>query len=134
MKLLLDTVAFLWWCAAPERLPASALDACQTGDAELLLSTLSVWELDQMIREGRVQFRVSLVHILEEEQRINGLELLSFRPEHALALAQLPQTAHPVDGVRRALVAQAQVEKAVLVSPVVTLRHHGISVLWNDGD
>ncbi len=131
MKLLLDTPVFLWWCAAPERLPAPVLAACRSPENTLSLSTLSVWELHRMVQDGHIQLQVPLPQILQQEMARNGLELLGFRPAHALALAEIPIHRPPADPIRQALVAQARVEGLTLVSPRTELEVYGISVLWN---
>ncbi len=130
MRLLLDTPVFLWWCAAPERMPAPVLTACRSPENTLSLSTLSVWEIHRMVQGGHIQLQTPLSQILQQEMARNGLELLGFRPVHALALAELPTRHPPADPLRQALVAQARVEGLALVSPRPGLEAYGVSVFW----
>lgn len=45
MILLLDTHIFIWWAAAPHKLPLSIYDALQNPDNSLVLSVVSMWEM-----------------------------------------------------------------------------------------
>jgi len=45
MKLLLDTHAFIWWDSEPARLSPQALALCQDRANVVLLSVVSVWEM-----------------------------------------------------------------------------------------
>jgi PIN domain nuclease of toxin-antitoxin system len=45
MKLLLDTHTFIWWDSEPARLSPHALALCQDRQNVLLLSVVSVWEM-----------------------------------------------------------------------------------------
>jgi PIN domain nuclease of toxin-antitoxin system len=45
MKLLLDTHTFIWWDCEPTRLSPLALSLCQDSANTLLLSVVSIWEM-----------------------------------------------------------------------------------------
>ena len=45
MRFLLDIHAFLWWDAEAERLPDTLLETLQDPAHELVLSVVSVWEM-----------------------------------------------------------------------------------------
>ncbi len=54
MRLLLDTHIWLWSLLDPKRLGDSASSALQSGETELLLSPISVWEALLLAERGRV--------------------------------------------------------------------------------
>ena len=54
MGLLLDTHIWLWSLLDPDRLGSSAKGALRSGEAELRLSPISVWEALLLAERGRV--------------------------------------------------------------------------------
>lgn len=54
MGLLLDTHIWLWSLLDPKRLGDSARSALQSGETELLLSPISVWEALLLAERGRI--------------------------------------------------------------------------------
>lgn len=58
----------------------------------------------------------------------NAIELLPIRPEHAAALIALPF--HHRDPFDRLLIAQANVEGAVLVSTDTAFDAYGVQRIW----
>ncbi len=54
MRLLLDTPIWIWSLLEPERLVERVRQALEDPATELWLSPVSVWELLQMIEDGRV--------------------------------------------------------------------------------
>jgi len=55
VKLLLDTHIWLWALLDPDRLSASVRAALQSGENELWLSPISVWEATLLAERGRVR-------------------------------------------------------------------------------
>ncbi|HEY6215536.1 MAG TPA: type II toxin-antitoxin system VapC family toxin [Pyrinomonadaceae bacterium] len=55
MKLLLDTHIFIWWADQPEKLPPATLSALEDDANELLLSVVSVWEMQIKIQLGKLK-------------------------------------------------------------------------------
>ncbi len=45
MKLLLDTHAFMWWDSDISRTPPETLSRMQQPDTQLLVSIISLWEI-----------------------------------------------------------------------------------------
>ena len=50
MKLLLDTHAFMWWHSKPEYIPKSTLILLQDPNHEVILSMVSLWEMQIKIQ------------------------------------------------------------------------------------
>ena len=128
MNLLLDTQAFLWWSTAPGKLSATALATCQDRGNTLILSVVSVWEMQIKIQLGKLKFTVPLREIVESQEQTNGVQVLPVGLEHVLALDALP--AHHKDPFDRLLVAQANVEGAFLVSGDLVFLSYPVKLLW----
>src|SRR5436190_23819641 len=86
MKRLLDTHAFLWADGEPERLSAAAKAACEDQDSELLLSVVSVWEIQIKIQLGKLALRSGLREIMGAWVQRNNLRILPVNLEHVLRL------------------------------------------------
>lgn len=128
MKLLLDTHTFIWWTIQKARLSAAALAAMQNQQNELLLSIASLWEMQLKIQLGKLHFNLPLPQLIEDQQRVNGLQLLPIAPDHIYALDQLPF--HHKDPFDRLLVAQAIDESLSLVTADPALAAYPARIIW----
>ena len=94
----------------------------------MLLSVASAWEMQIKLQLGKLKLALPLAEIIESQQRINNIEVLSITLAHVLALQNLP--AHHKDPFDRLLIAQANVEGAVLVSNDPILAKYPVKLLW----
>ncbi len=128
MKLLLDTHAFLWWTGEPERLSASAREACQDPGNDLVLSAISLLEIQLKLDAGKLDLGLPLEDAIRLHQDADRLTVLPVRAAHVYALRDLPRLHR--DPFDRLLVAQAIVEDAVLVSGDEKVAQYAVKVLW----
>lgn len=56
MKLLFDTHTFIWWDSEPNKLSEQVLSLCQNPENELLLSVVSVWEMQIKHQLQKLEF------------------------------------------------------------------------------
>ncbi len=94
----------------------------------LLLSVVSIWEMQIKVQLGKLKLSVLLRDMVESQQKVNGIEVLPVTLEHVLAVEELP--AYHKDPFDRLLIAQAVVEKAVLLSKDANLTRYGVQVMW----
>ncbi|MGE5659165.1 MAG: type II toxin-antitoxin system VapC family toxin [Actinomycetota bacterium] len=120
IKLLFDTHTFIGWDSQPNKLSQIALTLLQYRSNILLLSVVSIWEIQIKLQVGKVTLNGALLEIIESQQKINQIEVLSVNLDHVFALDSL-SLIHK-DPFDRLLIAQANVEQDVLVSgdPIVT--------------
>lgn len=128
MKLLLDTHTFIWWDSAPSKLPPQVLALCQDPANEMWLSVASVWEMQIKLQLGKLQLKLPLKEIIEGQQQTNNIQVLEITLAHVLALESLP--ALHKDPFDRLLVAQANVESAVLISGDRIFEQYPVQLLW----
>lgn len=114
MRLLLDTHIFIWWADQPEKLPAAALSALEDDANELLLSVVSVWEMQIKIQLGKLKLSLPLKEILKKQQETNDLTVSAVALTHVLALDALPF--HHKDPFDRLLIAQSIEEGLTIVT------------------
>jgi len=77
---------------------------------------------------GRLKVSLPLAEVIESQERINNIEVLPIILAHVLALQNLP--AHHKDPFDRLLIAQANVEGAVLISGDPILAKYPVKLLW----
>ena len=128
MKLLLDTHVFIWWDSEPARLSPRALALCQDRQNTLLLSVVSLWEMQIKLQLGKLKLALPLKEIVEGQRRTNNVEILPVTLEHVLGLENLPP--YHKDPFDRLLVAQAIVEEAVLVSADPNIAKYPVQIVW----
>jgi len=128
MKLLLDTHAFVWWASSSAKLPSAVSAQCADPANTLLLSVVSVWEMQIKIQLGKLKVNRSLPDLVEHHRRVNQMQVLPINLEHVLTLDSLP--AHHRDPFDRLLIAQAAVENVSLVSGDQVFSNYPIKLFW----
>ena len=123
MKLLLDTHVILWWQRDDRRLNKAARRAI--GEADIVwVSAVSAWEVSIKVALGRLRLSEPFGVLLAADD----FRELPMTLAHAEALAALPR--HHADPFDRALVAQAHVEGATIVTHDRAFAPYGGAVLW----
>jgi PIN domain nuclease of toxin-antitoxin system len=128
MKLLLDTHTFIWWDSEPAKLSQKTLALCQDQANILLLSIASIWEMQIKLQLGKLKLNLPLTEVIESQRQTNNIEVLPITLSHVLALESLP-TPHK-DPFDRLLIAQANVEDAVLVSCDPIFAQYPVKLAW----
>ncbi|NHZ71745.1 MAG: PIN domain-containing protein [Aquificales bacterium] len=128
MKLLLDTHTFIWWDSKPSQLSPRALELCEDGENTLVLSVASVWEMQIKSQLGKLKLNHPLTELVKTQQRRNNIQILPAKLEHVLELDKLPF--HHKDPFDRLLIAQANIEDAVLLSKDSAFSAYSVQVTW----
>ncbi|HET6424181.1 MAG TPA: type II toxin-antitoxin system VapC family toxin [Planctomycetaceae bacterium] len=127
MKLLLDTHAFIWWDSSPQQLSVTARRALEDANNEVVVSVISLWEIAIKQQLGKLKLHRALDEIVADQVH-QGLQTLDFGTAHVLQISRLPD--HHKDPFDRALIAQAMVENATLVTKDATMSAYHIPLLW----
>ena len=126
MRLLLDTVTFIWAVSAPERLSRAARSALRKSSAVREISVVSLTEIAVKQTRGKLTFAKADALAGVADLR---LSILSYRSEHAFQLFELPT--HHADPFDRQIIAQALVEDIAVVTPDDGFdRYEGLKVVW----
>lgn len=129
MRLLLDTHTFLWWDSAPDKLSPYAMAQCLDIRNQLVLSVVSIWEMQIKIQIGKLRLRTSLEEIITEQQNTNQFEILPVSLSHVLEVGNLPL--HHRDPFDRLLISQARIEAIPLLSRDERMQDYDVSLMWN---
>lgn len=128
MKLLLDTHVFIWWFNEPEKLSKKVLVACEDITNELTLSVASIWEMQVKMQLGKLKLTHSIKDLISTHQATYDLHILPIELNHVFALDDLP--VHHRDPFDRILIAQASVEKQVIVTKDQIFKEYPVELLW----
>lgn len=127
MSVLLDTGAFLWATAFPERLSEPARDAITSPASVAFLSVASMWEIAIKVAAGKLHLPAPPRDYVPSRVRRLGLSVLDIAPEHAFAVVDLPAIHR--DPFDRILVAQATAEGLALVTSDAKLARYGVEII-----
>ena len=122
-RLLLDTHVALWWWGNDKRLALTAKDAIAAASL-VFVSAASAWEIAVKSALGRVRLPQSFA----EGVRGSGFVELAIGFDHAAAAEFLPS--HHTDPFDRMLLAQAKVERLVIVTHDRQFEPYGQAVIW----
>jgi PIN domain nuclease of toxin-antitoxin system len=126
MRLLLDTVTFIWAVNSSERLSRGALSALRSETTVLDLSSVSISEI--AIKQVLAKLTFGKEKVLRAVADLQ-VHILPYSEEHAYRLFDLPL--HHTDPFDRQLIAQALVENIPVVTPDSKFSlYPGVKVLW----
>lgn len=127
MKLLLDTHAFLWFIEDNPRLSIEA-KALLESDAELLISTASLWEIAIKTSIGKLTLAQPFDIFIPQQLELNAIIILPIELAHLAVVSTLPF--HHRDPFDRLLIAQAMNERLPVVSADAAFDDYAIQRLW----
>jgi PIN domain nuclease of toxin-antitoxin system len=128
VNVLFDTHAFIWWDAEPDKLSPQAFATCKDPANTLLLSVVTIWEMQIKFQLGKLQLRLPLAELIETQVQTNQIVVLPITLTHVLALQALP--AQHKDPFDRLLIAQANAEAAILISNDAVFAHYPVRLVW----
>ena len=128
MKLLLDTHVMLWWWTDDPRLSGTSRQAIADEGNQILVSAASAWEIATKFRLGKLPHAAQALDRFNELVAADGFEHLPISYLHSLkAGAYSNEHRDPFD---RMLAAQADLEKAVLVTLDPVFSGFQCKILW----
>ncbi len=127
MRFLLDTHAWLWSVAAPERLSSAARALLEDERNELVVSIASFWEVAIKHSIGKLVLPEPPGTYLPKLRDAADVEVLGIDLRHVIEVAGL-EWLHR-DPFDRMLVAQARVEHLTVMTADAQLAAYGIEVM-----
>lgn len=128
MNLLLDTYAFLWWIAGNPALSRPTRAAIGDDRNTVLVSAASAWEIATKFRSGKFPGVATIAGNLAAMLDAQGFLALPVTFDHGQAAGALPGPLK--DPFDRRLVAQATLDRMVIVSNEGTFPASGVRRLW----
>lgn len=128
MAYLLDTVALVRWWGGKPTLGQAARDVLQDEDRPVHVSAVSVWEIANKIRIGKMLDLPGFAQRFPAMMRGSGFTMLPLSADHAMCAGFLPG-AHR-DPFDRLIAGQAIVEGMTVLTNDPELAAFGCEVLW----
>lgn len=130
--IVLDTHALIWWVDSPIRLSNKArkLIEHEIKTSEVLISSISVWEIYMLVRKQRLQFTIPLDDWLERVESLPNLKFVPVNNRIASLSVNLPGNLHE-DPADRIIAATALKYGATLVTgDKRLLKYPHIQTIW----
>ncbi|MBI3667103.1 MAG: type II toxin-antitoxin system VapC family toxin [Acidobacteria bacterium] len=128
MRLLLDTVAFLWITLDDPKVSKRAREAFTDPDNEVFLSVVSAWEIAIKHSLGNLPLPAPPVEFIPSRRKAYSLLSLPLEEEAAVCVSRLPRLhADPFD---RMLICQAIVHGLTVLTPDNLIAQYAVRVLW----
>lgn len=128
MRILLDTNAFLFWTAGAKKLSARARKVIENPRNEILLSSVSSWEIAIKHALGKLDLPQPPRKFVLSRLANHSIRGLAFEHSDALAVVDLPKL-HD-DPFDRALIAQALERDLSVVTADDRFEDYGVAVEW----
>ena len=128
MRILLDTHIFLWWDSEPKKLLVQARTLCEDPKNVLVLSVASVCEMQIKQQLGKLQLRLPLSGLIDDQTKANDLQISPVALHHVLAVKSLPP--HHKDPFDRLFIAQENAEKLGLLSADAVFKQYAVNFLY----
>lgn len=123
-RLLVDSHVLLWHVVDDPRLTPEPTATIEAVDAEVLVSTASLWEIAIKAALGKLDAPDDLPARVEAL----GFHLLPVSAEHAWQVRRLPH--HHGDPFDRLLIAQARIERLTIVTADALFDAYDVTVVW----
>ena len=115
--IVLDTHTWLWWASNPKNLspPARKIIDSTVESGEILISSISAWEIALLVAKGRLQLTIEVSDWIAKSERLPFVTFIPVDNAIAVKSVSLPQPLHN-DPADRIIVATATIVGASLVT------------------
>ncbi|OGE42810.1 hypothetical protein A3B45_05575 [Candidatus Daviesbacteria bacterium RIFCSPLOWO2_01_FULL_39_12] len=114
--ILLDTNTLLWWICVPQKLSRKTKKLIdQASKEQILVSSISVWEISLLIKKERVGFFIDADHWLEQVESLPFIRFVPLDNKIAVQSVNLPDFSHK-DPADRMIIATAREYGAILIT------------------
>ncbi len=131
MRYLLDTHTWIWMHAFPEKLSKEAARVLEgAGDAEFLLSAISIWEICKLVEKNRIRLFEDLEEWTASALDVPRLNVIPLDFKVFSRSTTLPQPFHS-DPSDQMIVATARLHDATIITEDRLLRSYPhVKTLW----
>jgi len=113
-----DTHTFIWWVSNPEKLSDKAIktiDKELKREGEILVSSISVWEIYMLVKKGRLKLIMDVDVWLEKIEKLGPLQFVPVDNKIAAKSVMLPEPLHK-DPADRIIIATSLIYGASLIT------------------
>ena len=131
--IVLDTHTLVWWANGDDsQLSAAARKAIKsrTGDGEIVISSISAWEIAMLVDRGRLTLTMSVSQWLKTLTQVAQIRFIPIDNDIAVASTQLPGDFHK-DPADRMIVATSMSLAAPLITADQRIRDYPhVKSIW----
>ena len=131
--IVIDTHILVWWVSGDKSLsiPASrAITRTLAGDGEVIISSISAWEISMLIEKGRLVLSMDVESWLGEISQIDGVRFIPVDNEIAIKSTELPGTFHK-DPADRMIVATARkLAVSLVTADEKIIQYEHVKTIW----
>ncbi len=127
-RLVLDSVALIWWYRDPKKLSRPGYDAICADSTEVFVSAATAWEIATKVRKGRLPEAARLIARFQDyldEQEFVALPVTVAHAKLGGGLSSLHK-----DPFDRLIAAQAQIENLPVVTCDAAFQGLGVRIFW----
>ncbi|WP_392535766.1 type II toxin-antitoxin system VapC family toxin [Nostoc sp. C117] len=124
MELLLDTCALIWSLEDNSCLLPEVRQQISDSSNKVVVSAISVWEIEIKRKKGQLKTPDNLIQAIID----TDFSFLSITEHHAVKAASLPD--HHKDPFDRLLIAQAILEKMIIITSDTQFINYGVPLLF----
>ena len=128
MRILLDTVTFLWAVTGAPELSDAARELFEDPANEIYLSSVSTWEIAVKHSLGKLPLPEAPAKFIPTLRKQHDIDFLSLDEEATLYLTRLPVLHR--DPFDRILVCQAIVQHLVILTPDELINQYPVRTIW----
>jgi PIN domain nuclease of toxin-antitoxin system len=128
VRILLDTVTFLWAVSDAPELSDDARELFEDPDNEIYLSSVSTWEIVIKHTLRKLPLPEAPSKFIPTQRKQHGIDSLSLDEEATLYLVRLPLLHR--DPFDRMLVCQALVQHLVILTPDELINQYPVRTIW----
>ena len=131
--IVIDTHVLVWWVSGDKSLSKPALEAINEAiadDSEIIVSSISAWEIAMLIEKGRLVLSMDIENWLDEVSQIDGVRFMPVDNEIGIKSTVLPGEFHK-DPADRMIVATARKFAVPLVTAdekIIEYEH--VKTIW----
>jgi len=129
---ILDTHVLVWLVSNPEKISEKArkLIDQEVKKSELLVSSISVWEIYMLVKKGRLKLSLDVDTWFEKIEQLSFLQFIPIDNKIAAKSVMLPEPLHS-DPADRMIAATAREYAAVLItSDKRLLTYPSVQSIW----
>lgn len=130
--IVLDTHVLIWWVSDAKKLSKKAQKTIEAQKSEnaILVSSMSVWEIYSLVKNGRLQLTMDTDSWLEKIEHLPFIQFVPIDNKIAAKSVLLPGELHN-DLADRIIIATAREKGATLVTADERLRKYApVQSLW----
>jgi len=133
LVIVIDTHVLVWWvsgCNTLSPAAAKAIKSTLSNNGEILISSISAWEIAMLVEKGRLILSMDVENWLGEVSQIDGVRFLPVDNEIGIKSAVLPGDFHK-DPADRMIVATARKLAVALVTADEKIhQYEHVKTIW----